>query len=99
MLPKSISLALSSLLAFSCAETKGEAMAPVVQATEAARASSRAHLATDSRLRDLLNHPAFAGFGHLILPWDNRRYDGNLALSDLGTLLPYHSHIRPGIMV
>ncbi len=52
-------------------------------------------LGVGSRLRDLLGHPAFAGFGHLLLPWDNRTYDPNMPLSDLGSLLPYHSHVDP----
>ncbi len=28
------------------------------------------HLGVRSSLRELLNHPAFEGFGHLLLPWD-----------------------------
>jgi acetyl esterase/lipase len=100
MLPRSISLALSSLLAFSCVETKGNEVKPnVLGAGEVVKVSRHGHLATDSRLRDLLNHPAFAGFGRLILPWDDRAYDENMRLSDLGALLPYHSHIRPEIVV
>jgi acetyl esterase/lipase len=57
------------------------------------------HLSTDGRLRDLLNHPAFAGFSRMLLPWDNRAYDEDMRLSDLGALLPYHSHVTPGIVV
>jgi hypothetical protein len=33
------------------------------------------HLSLRSSLRDLLNHPAFRGFGQLLLPWDDRAYD------------------------
>jgi len=100
MLPKPITLALSSLLALSCVEAEAnENKPPAVSAGEVARAGRHGHLAPNSRLRDLLNHPAFAGFGHLILPWDNRPYDENLALSNLGSLLPYHSHVRPEIVV
>ena len=36
----------------------------------------------------LLNHPALAGFGHLTLPWDDRRYDLTMPLTNIGTLLP-----------
>jgi len=53
------------------------------------------HLGIRSTLRDLLNHPAFEGFGHLLLPWDDRGYDEDTALSDIGSLLPYHSHVDP----
>ena len=52
-------------------------------------------LTVGSRLLDLLEHPAFSGFGHLLLPWDKRTYDPNMPLSDLGSLLPYHSHVDP----
>jgi acetyl esterase/lipase len=53
------------------------------------------HLTPRSSLRDLLNHPAFAGFGDLLLPWDDRAYGEDMPLSDIGSLLPYHSHVEP----
>ena len=57
------------------------------------------HLGVDSRLRDILHHPAFAEFGRLLLPWDGRTYDEDLRLSDIGSLLPYHSHVSPEVVV
>lgn len=36
------------------------------------------HLRTDSTIRDILRHPAFAGIGHLILPWDDRADDEHM---------------------
>jgi acetyl esterase/lipase len=57
------------------------------------------HLATDSRIEDLLGHPAFSGFARLLLPWDEREYDGKLPLSRIGTLLPYHTHVDPKVVV
>ncbi len=56
-------------------------------------------MTVDSPLRDLLAHPAFAGFVPLLLPWDNRTYDPNMPLHDLGSLLPYHSHVDPATSV
>jgi acetyl esterase/lipase len=53
------------------------------------------HLETRSTIRDILHHPSFAGFSHLILPWDDRAYDENLQLAHIGSLLPYHSHVDP----
>jgi acetyl esterase/lipase len=53
------------------------------------------HLGTGSTMRDVLRHPAFAGFGRLLLPWDDRAYDEQMALSRIGSLLPYHSHVDP----
>lgn len=63
--------------------------------TELAGRPGNRHLTARSTLRDLLNHPAFAGFGALLLPWDDRAYDESMALTDTGSLLPYHSHVDP----
>ncbi|MEZ2221759.1 alpha/beta hydrolase [Rhizobium sp. RCC_161_2] len=43
----------------------------------------------------MLGSPAFAGFDRLLLPWDNRGYDQRMRLRDIGSLLPYHSHVDP----
>jgi len=64
-----------------------------------ARGDRDGRLTIDSNIRDLLSHAAFAGFGHLILPWDDRAYDGRMRLSTIGSLLPYHSHVNPGDVV
>ena len=53
------------------------------------------HLGAQSTLRDVLHHPSFAGFGRLLLPWDDRAYDEQMPLSRIGSLLPYHSHVDP----
>ena len=66
---------------------------------EQARGNRDGHLTIDASIRDLLSHTAFAGFGRLILPWDDRAYDGNMRLSNIGALLPYHSHVNPGDVV
>ncbi len=58
-----------------------------------------AALRTDSPLSELLQHPAFAGHARLLLPWDERDYDKNMALTDIGSLLPYHSHVDPAGVV
>ncbi len=56
-------------------------------------------LTADSTIRDLLSHPAFARFSRLLLPWDDRDYDSRMRLRDIGTLLPYHSHVDPETVV
>ena len=58
-----------------------------------------ARLSVDSSTGDVLNHPAFAGFSRRILPWDDRAYDENLGLKDIGSLLPYHTHVHPETVV
>ncbi len=61
--------------------------------------SEAAYLRADDRIRDLLNHPAFAGFARLALPWDDRDYDDTTRLGDIATLLPYHTHVNPDVVV
>jgi acetyl esterase/lipase len=56
-------------------------------------ATQRVHLDAHSTLRDLLHHPAFAGFAELIVPWDHRAYDERMPLTRIGSLLPYHTHV------
>uniref|UniRef100_Q023F0 Peptidase S9 prolyl oligopeptidase catalytic domain-containing protein n=1 Tax=Solibacter usitatus (strain Ellin6076) TaxID=234267 RepID=Q023F0_SOLUE len=58
-------------------------------------AKDAGHLGAQNTVGDVLRHPAFAGFGRLILPWDDRTYDEQLPLTRIASLLPYHSHIDP----
>src|SRR4030095_2122599 len=51
------------------------------------------HLTTNHFVRDVVNHPAFQGFGELMLPWeDNTIYFGT-RLNQVGSLMPYHGHV------
>ena len=101
---KSVSVALSVLVATAASEageadaSRSERNPPKAQAGKASGGIGN-HLTVDSRLRDLLGHPAFAGFGKLLLPWDDRSYDPNMPLRDLASLLPYHSHVDPATAV
>lgn len=56
-------------------------------------------LSADSRIGDMLRHPAFAGFGPLLLPWVGREVDILLPLKDAGKLMPYHTHVDPATVV
>jgi len=48
-----------------------------------------------SLLSDVVNHPAFEGFGQYIFPIKNRSsYDDNMRISSTGSLLPYHQEVR-----
>jgi acetyl esterase/lipase len=69
---------------------------------EAMKAASRGtaeHLRVDDTVGDLLAHPAFAGFARLLLPWDDRPVDPTLPLSEIGSLLPYHTEVDPGVVL
>jgi acetyl esterase/lipase len=57
------------------------------------------HLHIDDTIGDVLEHPAFAGFGRLLLPWDDRRYETTMRLREIGSLLPYHTHVDPSVVV
>ncbi len=56
-------------------------------------------LTPDDTIGDLVKHPAFAGFSHLLLPCDNRAPDDSVRLRNIGSLLPYHSHVDPPTVV
>ncbi len=57
------------------------------------------HLTTNQRVRDIVNHPAFKGFGELMLPWaDNAQYL-DTRLDRVGSLMPYHSHVDADVVV
>ena len=58
-----------------------------------------AHLRVDDTVDDILKHRAFAGFGRLLLPRDDRRYDTTMPLRSIGSLLPYHSQVDPIVIV
>lgn len=44
---------------------------------------------------DVINHPAFEGFGQFILPGGNSRIRDDMRLDSIDWLLPYHNHIDP----
>lgn len=98
---RSACLALSLMVTASSA--KAQQLRPDNKTAELAqdrsRVAQRVRLTTGSTIADILDHPAFAGFARQILPWDGRAYDPTLRISDIGALLPYHSHVEPEIVV
>ncbi len=57
------------------------------------------HLTTDDYVRDIINHPAFNGFGELLLSRDDNSSYYNTPISNIGSLMPYHGNVRPDIVV
>jgi acetyl esterase/lipase len=57
------------------------------------------HLTVNDDIGTLLQHPAFAGYARLMLPWDDRSYDTRMPLQNIAALLPYHSHVNPETVV
>jgi acetyl esterase/lipase len=95
--------ALSIVVAFACVGANELNMSSSAKVTGTAQKENdkrqAAYLRTDDRITDLLKHPAFAGFARLTLPWDDRDYDETMRLTDIGALLPYHSHVNPDVVV
>jgi acetyl esterase/lipase len=100
----SATMALSLFLMSACAAAKATEAAlahdrPGATKEQATGGAKTAPLSANSRIPDILNHPSFSGFGRRILPWDNRPYDENMPLADIGLLLPYHTQVRPETVV
>ena len=55
----------------------------------------KSHLTTGDDVRDLAKHPAFRGFGELLLPRDRNLSDYGTPLSNVASLMPYHGNVRP----
>jgi acetyl esterase/lipase len=58
-----------------------------------------AHLTTYGTAGDIVRHPAFKGFGELLLPLDDNSDYYETKLSDIGSLMPYHGHVNPDIVI
>jgi acetyl esterase/lipase len=74
-------------------------MIPTSKTTAVKEHASFDHLTTHDSVRDIVNHPAFKGFGRLILPGDDNSYYYDTPLSNVHSLMPYHSHVNPDIVV
>lgn len=80
-------------------EAAGQSPAAPTSAAPPPAAHGKQHLRVDDTIGDLLGHPAFAGFGRLLLPWDDRRYEPAMRLREIGALLPYHTQVEPAVVV
>ena len=48
----------------------------------------------DTKVLDVIHHPAFEGFGQFLFPIDYRNPDENMTLGQISSLLPYHNNIN-----
>lgn len=55
------------------------------------------HLTVNDYVRDIVNHPAFEGFGELLLTRDDNSAYYNTQLSNVSSLMPYHGYVRPDV--
>lgn len=58
-----------------------------------------AHITIDDSVHHMVNHPAFKGFGRYLLPRDNDTSDDDRPLNQVRSLMPYHSHVDPNVVV
>src|SRR3990172_6215416 len=57
------------------------------------------HITTRDSVRHIVEHPAFKGFSLLMLPKGNDTYSLDTSLSNVGSLMPYHGHVNPDVVV
>ena len=60
---------------------------------------SYVHIKINDTISDVVKHHAFQGFGQYILPWDNSTDYYDTPLNNVNSLLPYHNHVNPKIVV
>jgi acetyl esterase/lipase len=70
-----------------------------ILSTETSGHNHDAHFKTDDLVRKIVEHPAFKGFGKLMLPKESDTYYLDTPLSNVGSLMPYHNHVDPGTVV
>lgn len=70
-----------------------------VSSKEGNAVKNYAHIGTYNTVRDIVNHPAFQGFGRFILPLDRGTYDENMKLTRVSSLLSFHGHVNPDAVV
>jgi acetyl esterase/lipase len=56
-------------------------------------------LTTDSYIKDIVNHPAFMGFGERLLPRDDNSSYYETRISNAASLMPYHENVNPDVIV
>lgn len=57
------------------------------------------HLTPQDRIRDLINQPQLKAFAGLLLPREDNTRVYDTPLSEVGTLMPYHGHVVPAVIV
>lgn len=57
------------------------------------------HVTENDSVLDIVNNPAFVGFGQFLFPRESGEYDKTMQLNNINSLLPYHTHIDPDTTV
>ena len=91
---RNVGMTLSAVVALTAAPLSASA-AEESRPMLSSRMAPAHHIGVGDTVGSLLDDPAFAGFASLLLPWDGRRYDRDMRLTDIASLMPYHSHVDP----
>jgi acetyl esterase/lipase len=67
--------------------------------SETVNGKMNGHLTSDNHVRDIVNHSAFKSFGDLLLPWDDNSRYYDTRLTDIRSLMPYHSNVRTDVVL
>jgi acetyl esterase/lipase len=57
------------------------------------------YITVGNTILDVINHPAFDGFGELLLARDDNSAYYGTRLTNVASLMPYHGNVRPDIAV
>ncbi len=60
---------------------------------------SHSHLTVNDSVRHIVDHPAFQEFARHLLPWNDNSSYYDVPLTNVHTLMPYHSHVQPQVVV
>ncbi len=74
-------------------ESVTEATADAGISTDAPEDTIKTSYTADTKVWDVINDPAFEGYGRLIFPAD-RTIDTNQTLREVGSLLPYYTYVN-----
>jgi acetyl esterase/lipase len=97
-----ILLFVGSMFSMTVCETDGTEivdMTPYSKTMELKERGTYDHITTNDTVRTIVNHPAFKGFSRLILPGENSAYHDDTPLSNVRSLMPYHGHVDPDMVV
>jgi acetyl esterase/lipase len=78
--------------------TKGEPMPSDISSQKNSKGGFM-NVNTDTVVVDVINHPAFEGFGRFLFPTEYRMPDKGMKLNEIGLLLPYHNNINSATTV
>lgn len=62
-------------------------------------ADNDTYITADTTIEELLSNPVLGNFAFQILPWDDRDYDMDMKMSEISSLLPYHTHVDTDTVV